>query len=74
MDLCQQSDISAFLICYLGFVIAFLPMSKHLLISWLQSSSTVILEHKKIQSITVSIISPSICLEVTGADAMILAF
>ena len=55
-------------------VIAFLPRSKRLLISWLQSSSTVILEHKKIQSITVSIISPSICHEVMGQDAMILVF
>ena len=44
-----------------GFVIDFLQRSKHLLISWLQSSpSAVILEHKKIKSVTVSIISPSI--------------
>ena len=43
------------------FVIAFLPRSKHLLISWLQSSSAVILEPKKIKSLTVSIVSPSIC-------------
>ena len=42
-------------------VIAFLPRSKHLLISWLQLSSSVILEPKKIKSITVSIVSPSIC-------------
>ena len=42
-------------------VIAFLPRSKHLLISWLQSPSTVILEPKKIKSVTVSIVSPSIC-------------
>ena len=42
-------------------VIAFLPGSKHLLISWLQSPSAVILEPKKIKSITVSIVSPSIC-------------
>ena len=41
--------------------IAFLPMSKHLLISWLQSPSAVILEAKKIKSVTVSIVSPSIC-------------
>jgi len=53
-------------------VIAFLPRSKHLLISWLQSPSAVILEHKKIKSITVSIVSPSICHEVMGLDAMIL--
>ena len=55
-------------------VIAFLPRSKHLLISWLQSSSSVILEHKKIKSVTVSTISPSICHEVMGPDAMILVF
>ena len=53
-------------------VIAFLPRSKHLLISWLQSPSAVILEHKKIKSITVSIVSPSICHEVMGLDAVIL--
>ena len=53
------------------FVIAFLPRSKYLLISWLQSPSTVILEPKKIKSVTVSIVSPSICHEVMGPDAMI---
>ena len=52
------------------FVITFLPRSKHLLISWLQSLSAVILEPKKIKSITVSIVSPSICHEVKGPDAM----
>ena len=46
------------------FVIAFLPRSKHLLISWLQSPSAVILEPKKVKSVTVSIVSPSICHEV----------
>ena len=56
------------------FVIAFLPRSKHLLISWLQSSSTVILEPKKIKSVTVSIFSASICHEVMGPDAVILVF
>ena len=56
------------------FVIAFLPRSNHLLISWLQSLSSVILEPKKIKSITVSIVSPSICYEVMGPDAMILDF
>ena len=56
------------------FVIAFLPRSKRLLISCLQSSSTVILEPKKIKSVTVSILSPSICHEVMGLDAMILVF
>ena len=55
-------------------VIAFLPRSKRLLISWLQSLSTVILEPKKIKSVTVSIVSPSICHEVMGPDAMILVF
>ena len=48
------------------FVVAFLPKRKHLLISWLQSPSAVILEPKKIQSVTVSIVSPSICHEVMG--------
>ena len=55
-------------------VIAFLPRSKHLLISWLQSPSAVILEPKKIKSVTVSIVSPSICHEEMGPDAMILVF
>ena len=55
-------------------VIAFLPRSKCLLISWLQSPSAVILEPKKIKSVTVSIVSPSICHEVMGSDAMILVF
>ena len=54
------------------FVIAFLPRSKHLLISWLQSPSAVILEPKKIKSINVSIVSLSDCHEVMGLDAMIL--
>ena len=56
------------------FVIAFLPRSKHLLISWLQSPSAVILEVKKIKSVTVSIVSPSICHEVIGLYALIFAF
>ena len=55
-------------------VIAFLPRSKHLLISWLQSPSAVILEPKKIKSVTVSIVSPSICCEVMGPDAVIFVF
>ena len=55
-------------------VIAFLPRSKYLLISWLQLSSTVILEPKKIKSVTVSIVSPSICHEVMGPDHMIFVF
>ena len=52
------------------FVIAFLPRSKYLFISWLQSSSAVIWEPKKIKSVTISIVSPSICHEVMGPDAM----
>ena len=56
------------------FVISFLPRSKHLLISWLKSSSEVILEPKKIKSLTVSIVSPSICYEVMGPDAMLFVF
>ena len=55
----------------LRLVIAFLPRSKHLLISWLQSPPAVILEPKKIKSLTVSIVSPSICHEMMGPDAMI---
>ena len=55
-------------------VITFLPRSKCLLISWLQSPSAVILEPKKIKSVTVSTVSPSICREVMGPDAMILVF
>ena len=56
------------------FVIAFLPRSKGLLISWLQSPSAVILEPKKRKSLTVSIVSSSICHEVMKLDAMILVF
>ena len=55
-------------------VITFLPRSKHLLISWLQSSSTVILEPAKIKSVTVSIVSLSICHKVMGLDVIILVF
>ena len=55
-------------------VTAFLSRSKQLLISWLQSWSAVILEHKKMKSVTVSIVSLSICHEVMGPDAMILVF
>ena len=54
--------------------IAFLPRSKRLLISWLLSLSRVILEPKKLKCVTVSIVSPSICREVMGLDAMILIF
>ena len=66
-DLCWQSDVSRL-------VIAFLPRSKHLLILWLQSPSAVILEPPKIKSLTVSTVSPSICHEVMGPDAMMLVF
>ena len=55
-------------------VIAFLPRSKHLLISWLQSPSAVILEPPKIKSVTISIVSPSICHVVMGLDAIIFIF
>ena len=56
------------------FVILFLPRNKHLLISWLQSPSAVILEPKKINSLTVLIVPSSICHEVMGPDAMIFVF
>ena len=62
-DLCQQSDVSAVLS---RFVMTLLPRSKRLLISWLQSLSTLILEPTKIMSVTVSIVSPSISHEVNG--------
>ena len=55
-------------------VITFLPRSKHLLISWLQSPSAVILRPNKVKFHTVSIVSPSICHAVMGPDAMILVF
>ena len=55
-------------------VIAFLPRSEHLLISWLQSTTAELLEPTKIKSVTISIVSPSICHEVMGPDAMILVF
>ena len=54
--------------------ITFLPRSKRLLISWLQSPTAVILEPPKIKSLTVSSVSPSICHEVMGPDAMIFVF
>ena len=55
-------------------VLGFLSKDKHLLISWLQSPSAVIFEPKKIKSVTISIVSPSIGHEVMGPDAMILVF
>ena len=56
------------------FVMTFLPRSKCFLISWLQSPSAVILEPKKIKSLSDSTVLPSICHEVMGPDAMILVF
>ena len=67
MDLCQQSDNTLS-----RSVITFLPRSKHLLILWLQSQSAVILEPKKIKSVTVSTVSSSICHEVMEPEAIIL--
>ena len=58
----------------LRFVISFLPRSRGLLISWLQSPFAVNLEPKKIKSVTVSTFSSSICHKVMGPDAMILVF
>ena len=55
-------------------VITFLPRSKCVLISWLQSPSALILEPKKVRSVTVSTVSPCICHEMMGPDAMILVF
>ena len=55
-------------------VIAFLPRSKCLLISWLHTPSAVILEPKKLKYVSVSIVFSSICHEVMGPDAMILSF
>ena len=73
MDICHK--VMSLLFNMLSrFVKAFLPRSKRLLISWLQSQSTVILEPKKIKSIAVSIFSPSLCHEVMGLDAVILVF
>ena len=69
-DLCWQSNVSTLS----RLVIAFLPRSKHLLISWLKSPSIVILEPKKIKSVTVSTFSPSICQEAMGQNAMILVY
>ena len=73
MDLCWQSDVSAFEYAT-RMVITFLPRSKRLLISWLQSSPAVILELKKIKSVTVFSVSPSIYHEVMRLDTMILVF
>ena len=69
----SQTQLSDFAFTF-RLVIAFLPRNKCLLISWLQSPSAVILEPKKVKSVTVSIVSPSICHEVMGPDAMMLVF
>ena len=69
-DLCRQNDVLLFNILS-RFVITFLPRRKHLLISWLSSLSVVVLEQKKMKPVTVSIVSPSICHEVMGLDAII---
>ena len=74
IDLCWQSNVSAFYNMWSRLVLVFLPRNSHLLISWLQSPSTMILEPKKIKSVTVSTVSPSICHEVMGPDNMILVF
>ena len=68
------NKVISLLINILLFVIAFLSRNKPLLIFWLQSLSTVILEPRKIKSVTVSTFSPSIYPEVMGIDAMIFAF
>ena len=73
MDFWWQSIVSAFELLS-RLIIAFLPRSKHLLISWLQSPSTVILKPPKIKSLTASFVSPSICHEVMGPAALILVF
>ena len=73
MDFCWQSNVYVFNMLS-RLVITLLPRSKRLFISWLQSPSAVILEPPKIKSATVSTVSPSICHEVMGPDAMILVF
>ena len=73
MNLCRQSNVSGFYTLS-RLIMAFLPRSKRLSISWLQSPPAAILEPKKIKFDTVSIVSPSICHEMMGPDAMILVF
>ena len=69
------SKVMSLLFNMLGrFVIALFLRSKHLLMSWLQSLSAMILEPKKIKSVTVSIVSPSICHEVMGLGAVVFVF
>ena len=74
MELCWQNDVFLLFNMLSRLVTAFLPRSKHLLISWLQSPSAVILQPPKIESDTVSTVSPSISHELMGPDAMILVF
>ena len=74
MNICQQSDVSPFFNTLSRFVTAFIPRSKCLLISWLQSPSTVILEPKKIKSVTAFTLPPSLFHEVMALDAMVLIF
>ena len=74
MNLCWPSITSLLFNSLSRFVVALLPRSKCLLIAWLQSPSAAILKPKKIKSLTVSIVFPSICYEVVGPDAMILVF
>ena len=78
MDLTRQTFVGKVMSLLLNMlsrlVITFLPRSKCLLISWVQSPSVVILERPKIKSLTVSFVSPSICHEVMGPGAMILVF
>ena len=71
---CVGKVMSLFFNMLSRLVIAFLPRSKHLLISWLQSPSAVILEPKKIKSVILSIVSPSICHEMMGPNIVILVF
>ena len=72
LDIYQQSDVLFNMLA--RFIIAFLPRSSHLLISWPQLPSTVIWEPKKIKSVTASSLSPTICHELMGLDAMTLIF
>ena len=74
MDLVGSQNSSTLEPLLSRLVIAFLPRNKRLLISWLQLPSAVILEPKKIKSVTVSIVSPPICHEVMELDAMIFIF
>ena len=78
LDVTRQTFVgkvmSMLFILWSRLVITFLPRSKRLLISWLQSPSAVILEPPKIKSDTVSTVSPSICHEVMGPDAVTLVF